>query len=213
MLSREFTTREKILIVALAFLLIGILYYQFVYKTTKANIKKYDTSTLSSTLKIEQSKAQKMKTMKAEMASNKQKDNGVVASYNNIKNEVKALNDIFAGATTYNVEFEDPTKDGEAVRRNIDITFTTTSYSSAKKIINKLYKCKYRCLISDISIGSVSSTGTNASSSTGSVSGTIKATFFETLYNAVTEDGLTDANKSNTSSTTNGSSTSSTTTN
>ena len=38
MMSREFTRREKILILVLAVMLLGILYYEFVYKTTKANM-------------------------------------------------------------------------------------------------------------------------------------------------------------------------------
>jgi cell division protein FtsL len=193
MMSREFTRREKILLLIMCVLLIGILYFQFVYKPARESIKKYDTAKLETQLLTEQTKASSIKKMNREMASNKAGNAGVVASYNNVKNEIKALNDIFAGARTFNMEFSPATKDGDAVRRNIDISFTAGSYNAAENILKKLYNCKYRCLIRTINI---TSTGSGVQS--GAVTGTLKVTFFETLYNADTKDGLTEESQDTT---------------
>ena len=166
-------------------LLLGILYFQFVYKPAKANIKKYDTTDLQEQLMTEQAKATSIKKMKKEMATNKAGNVGEVTSYNNLTNEISALNDIFAAASTFNFDFSEPVKDGDAVRRNIDITFSAGSYSTAESIISSLYSCKYRCLIRTVNI-----TSAGGSVGSGSVSGTVKVTFFETLYNATTQSGL-----------------------
>ena len=124
--------------------------------------------------------------MESEMKNTKAKTGSVVASYNNIKNEISALNDIFGAASTYNFDFNQAIKDGDAVRRDINISFTAGSYSTAESIIEKLHDCKYRCLIRNISINTSSGEGI----SSGSVSVSMTVTFFETMYNANTTDGL-----------------------
>ena len=137
-------------------------------------------------LLIEQAKAQSIMDMESEMKNTKAKTGSVVASYNNIKNEISALNDIFGAASTYNFDFNQAIKDGDAVRRDINISFTAGSYSTAESIIEKLHDCKYRCLIRNISINTSSGEGI----SSGSVSVSMTVTFFETMYNANTTDGL-----------------------
>lgn len=182
-MSREFTKREKLLLVIMSTLLIAILYFQFVYKPAKESISKYDTEKIEIELMTEQAKALGIKTMKSEMEINKSESLGTVESYNNIKNEISALNDIFSAADTFNIEFAEPVQDGDAVRRNIEITFTAGNYSEAEAIVGNLYKCKYRCLIRTV----------NIAASESSVKGTLQVTFFETMYNATTTDGLVKA--------------------
>lgn len=191
MMSREFTTREKILLLVLCVLLLGIVYYEFIIKDVDETIKQYDTEDLETELLIEQTKAQSIMDMEAEMKNTKAETDSVVASYSNIKNEISALNDIFAAASTYNFDFNQAMKDGDAVRRDINISFTAGSYSTAETIIEKLHDCKYRCLIRNISINTSSGEGI----SSGSVSVSMTVTFFETMYNANTTDGLEESEK------------------
>ena len=42
MMSREFTTREKILLLVLCVLLLGIVYYEFIIKYVDETIKQYN---------------------------------------------------------------------------------------------------------------------------------------------------------------------------
>lgn len=191
MMSREFTTREKILLLVLCVLLLGIVYYEFIVKDVDETIKQYDTEDLETELLIEQTKAQSIMDMEAEMKNTKAETDSVVASYSNIKNEISALNDIFAAASTYNFDFNQAMKDGDAVRRDINISFTAGSYSTAERIIEKLHDCKYRCLIRNISINTSSGEGI----SSGSVGVSMTVTFFETMYNANTTDGLEESEK------------------
>ena len=191
MMSREFTRKEKMLLVIMCALLIGILYFEFVYRPVKANMNKYNTAKLSVKLATEQAKSLSIKKMESEMAGNKASNIGTVATYNNVKQELKALNNIFSSASSFNLDFSDPVKDGDAVRRNVNITFTAKSYSAANNIINELHNCEYRCLIRTLSL----------TSSGGTVSGNMQVTFFETLYGAKTNDGLTEASSNNSSGT------------
>lgn len=186
MMSREFTSREKILLLVLCVLLLGIVYYEFIIKDVDETIEQYNTEDLETDLLIEQAKAQSIMDMESEMKNTKAQTNSVVASYNNIKNEISALNDIFGAASTYNFDFNQAIKDGDAVRRDINISFTAGSYNTAESIIQKLHGCKYRCIIRNISINTSSGEGI----SSGEVSVSMTVTFFETMYNANTTDGL-----------------------
>ena len=105
MLSRKFTTREKVLLLVMAIMLLGLFYYQVVYKQTEHMIAEYDTIDLENELTIVQGKAARKKKMEQEMAEGGQKANGEVATYNNITNEINELNAILANADTFNQSF------------------------------------------------------------------------------------------------------------
>ena len=80
MLSRKFTTREKVLLLVMAIMLLGLFYYQVVYKQTEHMIAEYDTIDLENELTIVQGKAARKKKMEQEMAEGGQKANGEVAT-------------------------------------------------------------------------------------------------------------------------------------
>lgn len=186
MMSREFTRREKILLLVLCLLLLIVLYYQFLIKDVDETIEKYDTTDLETELLIEQAKAMQIKQMDAELKKASPGTLTLVASYNNMKNEITALNDIFSAADTYNIEFVQPVREGDSVRRDIHIVFTAGSYDRAEEIIKKIHDCKYRCLVKDVRVIKGSGTGIG----TGTVSASVTATFFETMYGADTTVGL-----------------------
>lgn len=191
MMSREFTPREKILLLVLCVMLLGILYFQFIVKDVDETIEKYNTEELETELLMEQTKAMQIKQMEQELKNADPGTLTLVASYNNVKNELNELNDIFSAANAYNLEFAVPIKEGSYVRRDIHITFTAGSYKSAEAIIQKLHDCKYRCLIQNLSINNGSGIGIQ----TGSVSANMTVTFFETMYDATTTKGLETANE------------------
>ena len=123
MLSRKFTTREKVLLLVMAIMLLGLFYYQVVYKQTENMIADYDTIDLENELTIVQGKAAKKKKMEQEMADGGQKANGEVATYNNITNEINELNTILANADTFNLDFGEAKAEGTTVRRDIQVFF------------------------------------------------------------------------------------------
>ncbi|HKM28410.1 MAG TPA: hypothetical protein VJY37_01880 [Anaerovoracaceae bacterium] len=188
MLSRKFTSREKVLLVIFAILLLGVFYYQGVIRTVDDMKVQYDTIDLEDQIAMEQTKALSRQQMETEMSGGNLTVTGMVASYDNIKQEISALNEIFADAASYNLSFAQPVKEGSAVRRDISVTFHANSYNTAVSIIRDLHNCRYRCLIKDITFSS--GEGIRAGSE---VDVSLGVTFFETMYNANTTTGLAEA--------------------
>ena len=185
-LNRKLSTKEVVLFLVLVFAFLALLYYEVVYIPLNEQIASYDTTEIESEMQLEQARAQKIKAMNEEMAANKAESVGVVATYDNIKNEMKALNEIVGKASTYNFSFQDPVGSGSTVRRNIDISFTANNYSDAETIIRELYSCEYRLLIQDMTISPV----TYDDLETGDVSVNMTVTFFETTDGASTTEGI-----------------------
>lgn len=185
-LNRKLSTKEVVLFLVLAFAFLALLYYEVVYIPLNEQLASYDTTDIESQMELEQARAQKIKAMNAEMAANKAESVGVVATYNNLKNEMKALNEIVGKASTYNFSFQDPVGSGSTVRRNIGISFTANNYADAETIIRELYSCEYRLLIQDMTI----SPSSYDNLETGDVAVNMTVTFFETTDGATTTEGI-----------------------
>ena len=115
-MSREFTTTEKVLLVVLSIILLGLLYYKFVYLTTQdmINEQKGEEETLKAELDIANAKLSRLKGIQREMDDiDASKDVSRMESYNNSKNETDFLNKDISGASDYSVKFADVTRDGE----------------------------------------------------------------------------------------------------
>lgn len=189
MLSRKFTMREKVLLLVMAVMLLGLFYYQVVYKQTERMISEYDTIDLESELTIVQGKAARKKKMEQEMAEGGQKATGVVASYNNITNEINELNAILANADTFTLDFGEAKAEGTTVRRDIQVSFHTGSYAKMKELLQQLHDCKYRCLIRNVSVSANDSNkkGINSGSD---INVSLTVTFYETTFDAKSTEGL-----------------------
>lgn len=186
MLNRAFTKREKILMIVVAVILLGLAYYKFLIVDVNNVLEKYDVTAAQEEYDIAEAKATSIKNMEAEMVTGKESGR-FVPSYNNTKQLIKELNNIIGGTSTYNISFEDPVKEGNVVRRNASISFSTTGFDSARQTIKAVHDCKYRCLIRELSLTSGSnSTGVTS----GSVSVNMSVTFFETMYGANSDAGF-----------------------
>lgn len=208
MMSRKLRKSEIALILALTVVLLGLIYYQFIFRYVQNAEGQYDTTNLMLQIQQEEQKARKIEDMQAEIDKNKGNESGEVATYDNLKNEINALNDIFSDAESFNFTFSQATASGTTVRRVINASFTAADYQTAKTIIENLHNCQYRCLITDIAVtsagtqgGSQSYTNANPNLNADRVSATLSVTFFETLYDATTTDGI---QVKNSSTTTNG---------
>ncbi len=190
---RNLKKSEEIVLLLLAAALIGLFYYQFVYKGLQEARVQYDTSVLETELSAYQTKAASMRKMQEQIESGKLTSDGVVATYNNQKQEIIALNNIFENAETFKLSFQDPTaySGDTTVRRELQITFEASSYALAKSMLEALYHCEYRCLLQDITITPSGRSNTSSGSlSDGPVEVSATVTFYETLYNATSTDGI-----------------------
>ena len=198
-LSRDFTRAEKIILVILALVLVGLAYYQFVYKMVAESIQKAHAE--AEAIRVEMTgvnaKIQRMEEMQAELESIQSNPNAsYMGSYNNSKEELAFLNDVLGGALQYNITFSNVTRDGDQIRRNFSLQFTTEDYASMERIISRLCDGKLRCLINDISY-SVSRYNYSAADRERygvdwyeRVNVNCTATFFETMVGGIEDAGL-----------------------
>ena len=185
-MSREFTRKEKILLLVCTAMMLGIFYYQVVWKSTSQIMETYNVETLEEELLLAQAKATKMLEMENFLEEYKGQARGIVADYNNLQNEITELNGILADAYTYQLDFEDATTDGSIVRRNVHITFQTGDYDTAKNIIQALKDSRYKSLVRDINILAKE----KSLQTTDLVDVSLKVTFYEGVTEAVAIAGL-----------------------
>lgn len=193
-LSRDFTTREKVLILILALIIVALLYYWVVDCPVRNGI--YEAKTQKEALQTEltavNSKISGLKQMQEELDSLGSTGRaGYMASYNNSKAELAALNDILANTDEYVISFSDLTREGNLVRRKFSIQFTTNGYKAMEDTITKLENSEYRCRIGDLScVADTSEEKVDLRNWSGKITASATATFYETMVGGVEDEGL-----------------------
>ena len=190
-LSRDFSLKEKILLLFLCLVLVGLAYYQFVDRPVRESLAaaQAEADSLTVELTAVQSKLELMRRMRDEVeditAGGTASEMG---SYNNSKEELAYLNDILQAADQYTISFSEVTRDGDQIRRNFALQVTAESYEAMETILSRLYGSHYRCLIGDIRCSAPERNVYGVLEGRISVNAT--ATFFETLVGGVPDAGL-----------------------
>ena len=155
MMDREFTPREKGMLLVLAVLLLALGYMKLFYAPVQQAVEdnQQRQTELQDQALIEQTRALKMQVMEKELeelkAGNAVPD-AQVPDYDNVQRVMIELNAILARAQEYSLAFDDVSLDDSGlVRRPVELTFKTADYAAAREIINDLYHCRYRCSIQD----------------------------------------------------------------
>ena len=188
-LSRSFTLKEKILLLLLSLILVGLAYYQFVDQPVRSALAQAqaEADSLSVELNAVNSKLATMRKMRTELddvtAGGKATEMG---SYNNSKAEIAMLNDVLSEALQYSITFANVTRSGDQIRRNFTLQLTASSYESMEHIINSINESHYRCLIGDLQC----SAAHGQYVLDGDVSVNASATFFETMVGGTPDAGL-----------------------
>lgn len=185
-MSRDFTLREKILLVVLAAILLGLIYYQFVDRPVREAIVSYeaDAQMYQTQIDVVQSRLMYLRGIRNRMDELEANAGGklsYMASYNNSKDEVNFLNSLLADTLQYSITFSDVTRSGNQIRRNFTLQYQTKGYDAAQEIQLKLLKGHLRCLVGDIrcTIGSDRTVTINET-----------ATFYETMVGGTPDAGL-----------------------
>ncbi len=194
-LSRDFTTREKVLIVILAAILIVLAYYWLVDSPVRNGIAEADAKKQSAETELiaVNAKIGQLQRMQAELDALGPEGRGAyMASYNNSAAEYAALNDILGGTEEYAITFSELTRQGDLVRRAFSIQFTTTGYPAAKRIITDLENSEYRCRIGDLSCAAEQAYDreTDLRNWSGRIMVNATATFYETMVGGTPDEGL-----------------------
>ena len=187
MLKRGFTLREKVLLLICFLVGIGIFYYTVIYRSFQNSLERYDISKIQDEMVILQAQVSNKKMMEQYLVDHKDDTYGELAMYNNLSKEISELARIFDGIEDLSISWSDPTLLNKTVRRNASVSFSTVGYSKVYDLIKAIRNCKYRCLISDLSIS------TNRSvvlSDTSKVSVRIVITFYEMVDDNTNLEGL-----------------------
>ena len=171
-MDREFTTREKILMVILAVIILGAVYYLFVYAPSTSAIESANSqiSQVQSEVSIQEAISAQRDATKSQLEE--LKSSGHVSQktpkYDNTSKTVAQINKALKKARTYSLSFQDPeqSEDGSAMRHVCSINYTASSYAAAKSIVEELMDGKYSCLVSDFSISMGSQTSDKEATAT-----------------------------------------------
>lgn len=156
-MNRAFTTREKVLLVILAVLIIGIGYFKLLLEPINTSIENYQNMTASEQdeILINTALLQKKKQMETELeelfASG---DPTPIPVYDNSGNLLVELHRILDKSLDYSLNFSGvSTMDVEyLVRRPVSLTFQASTYAQARAIINELHDSDNVNCISDLSM-------------------------------------------------------------
>ena len=187
MLKRGFTIREKILLLVCILIGLGIFYYEVIYKSFQNSMEAYDISNIQNQTVILQAQVARKKTMEQYLEDHKNDTFGELALYNNLSKAISELANIFNGIDNLSISWSDPTLLNTTVRRNANVSFTVVGYSKVVELVKAINNCKYRCLISDLSI---STNRDRVLDDNSTISVRIVITFFETIDENTNLEGL-----------------------
>ena len=183
-MSRDFTPTEKVLLVVLAIILLGLAYYHFVDQAVRDSITTAESERqmYQTELDSAQQKLMRLQTLRSSLdALEAEGKLSWMGSYNNSKEEVAFLNDILADAQKYSISFSDVSRSGDQIRRNFTLQYQTADYAAAQDIMKRLCQGKYRCLVGDLKC---------AVDVDGVVTINASATFYETMVGGAPDAGL-----------------------
>jgi hypothetical protein len=187
-LSRDFTLKEKILMVFLAVVLLGMLYYQFIDQPVRTALASAEAEKASIQMELDAVNLQieTLSRMSSELETLRDGEGvSAMASYNNAKAELALLNDALSITNNYSISFADVTRDGDQIRRSFALQFTAPNYATMEQVLSQLAASPYRCLIGDLSCSVSRPSDTNSEVHVGA-----NATFYETMVDGVPDSGL-----------------------
>lgn len=188
MLTYTFSTREKIMLAALAFVGVLIVWYRFVFIPIQEEVTSIDAqiSSAEDELNINQSRTMQLANMRA--AIDTYQGEGYVAtllpSFDNTQNLMAYLNGVLGSAQSYNMSFDTPAVDEDdgTVHRSGTITYNTASYADARSIAEAIARGPYSCEVTAIGI----TDNTVSNSSANDVVTSLQVTFFEKVTSGTT---------------------------
>ena len=154
-MKKEFTQREKILLLVLTVLVIGLGYYKFVLQPINNRISEYRNMESEISLEYEQNliKAGQMDTMQKEIQKEQAKGiRRTVALYDNSVNLMPELYRIMKNSIDYSLDFGELVFESDFVKRPVEITFDTSTYRQARALIDRLYNSQYAMQVDGLTV-------------------------------------------------------------
>ena len=188
-LNKELTLTEKVLLVILGLVIIGAIYYLFVFTPIEDGIRSAisEQQALESELAVTKARLNKIEKITKELSSDNRSAASYMPSYNAGKEEIDFLHNLLGGATDYSISFTDLTREGDLIRRDFLMSFTTNSFKKAESIITELENSEIRCLVGDVSVSPVFR---ESNLQDGEVIVNLGGTFYETMHDGKADKEL-----------------------
>ncbi len=186
-LTKDFSTKEKILIAILLVVILSAAYYLFVYKNVDESINTLvsDRQALESQLQIVTEQVERLEAMSQQLGNDTVRS--YMPSYNSSKKELDFLNSTLSGTDDYMVNFTTLTRNGDQINRGFKLQFTANSFAQAESIIKTLEDSEIRCLIGDYIINPIED---DEHLLDGKVQVVLNGSFYETMYDGVADKEL-----------------------
>ena len=191
MLSRGFSTREKILLVVLVLLLLLLAWYLLVFQnvsnrmsTTESEIAEIQTQTEAANIQLAKKQSMQKEIDKLKSSGTRKT---TMPKYDNINNLMAQLNTILAATQDYTLSFDDLDFETEGlVKRGVTITFGCQTMADARSVMTALEQGAYPCSIDSASMQSTTDrssrnfiVGTNSGRTSAPVAVGLHAVFLE----------------------------------
>lgn len=172
---RPLSAREKFLLCVLLIVAVISAYLALFYRPVTAKMIEVDEQ-LGQTedqLLESQIKVTKLEKMRSELEEINAGEGPLtsLARYDNLQSVIVELNGILSQTSQYSLDFGTVDTSQPIVRRNITLNFSAGSYEQAKSVLRELHDCKYRCLLSALTL--------NDRNRSGNVQVSVTMTFFE----------------------------------
>ncbi len=153
-MKRQFSNREKALLVILALLLLACVYYILVEKPVSETLldASQRQNAAESELTVASAQLENMRRMQSALAGLDQTAQADVPDYDNAKNVVNLLNQAMTMTDEYTLSFQPVTQDGAIAQRSIQMNFRCGSYATGKRILKTLLDSDYRCRVTSMSV-------------------------------------------------------------
>ena len=179
-LSRDFTALEKLILLILVLILMGLGYYRFIDQPVRKGIEEAEAQyeKLQSDLNDVNFRIQEYLDRLDELNEAKELRQSM-PSYNSSEEEIRILNDILGEAQSYSFNVDKITLTGNQIRRSFTFSFTASNFATVQRIFTRLSDSRIRCLIGNIEYG-----GLNAAPDGDFINVRANGAFYETLMDA-----------------------------
>lgn len=153
-----FTTREKVLLVILAVLVIAVGYWKLILTPINDSIADLNAQTVSEqdAILTNSARLSRMRQMQQELETLlADPDAKPLPDYDNSERLLVELNTILSGTVDYTLSFGDTyllEDGGSIICRPISLEYTCSSYTAARAVMDALHGSDYVNLISDVTL-------------------------------------------------------------
>ena len=180
-MNREFTKREKILLLIFAVLIIVLGYFKLILEPINNQVNEYRGMESEEQAEIDVKTVQALQMSLMEKEIKKAQENGIsriIPTFDNSAILLPKLYQIMDSTSAYSMNFGEITTEGGVVMRPVAISFETRTYAQARAVIDRLYDTNYAMQIEDVTIQERKATDAD------SVNTYLSVTFFEAAAQA-----------------------------